>query len=459
MIVAWAKHKRQRLACHGIGSDANLARLSSAEQSAMSFLFVSNSVPPSCPTHSVVNQIQIMLETVQAAPPDAILGLSAAYKEDTRPEKINLSVGVYQDESGKTPTLECVTIAEQRLAAAASVKSYLPIPGAPEYGDVVRQLAFGSEHEVVQAGRAATAHTPGGTGALRVTGDFLNANFPKLTLWLSQPTWPNHPNIFGAAGVKISTYSYFDKATNSLDFEGMLAAIHRMPAGDAILLHGCCHNPTGIDPTAEQWTQIADAVYGRGLLPILDFAYQGFADGIEQDAVGLRAFARPGAELLVCSSFSKNFGLYRERVGALSIVCPQASQVPVVQSQLNKVIRCNYSNPPAHGAAIVNTVLRDEVLRIKWEAEVATMRDRINGMRQQLVDALVEKQVPGDYSFITAQRGMFSFSGLTPEQVETLRTEHAIYIVGSGRINVAGLTPANVDHVAEAISQVVAQPA
>lgn len=400
-----------------------------------------------------------MLETVQAAPPDAILGLSAAYKEDTRPQKINLSVGVYQDENGTTPTLDSVTAAEQRLAAAASVKSYLPIPGAPEYGDIVRQLAFGAEHEVVQSGRAATAHTPGGTGALRVAGDFLQANFPNLTLWLSEPTWPNHPNIFTAAGLPLKSYPYFDQSTNGLNFEAMLACINEIPAGDAILLHGCCHNPTGIDPTPEQWKQIADAVYGRGLLPILDFAYQGFADGINEDAVGLREFAREGAELLVCSSFSKNFGLYRERVGALSIVCPQADQVKAIQSQVNKVIRCNYSNPPAHGAAIVNTILRDDELRTQWEGEVGAMRDRINGMRQQLVDALVEKQVPGDYSFITAQRGMFSFSGLTKDQVETLREQHAIYIVGSGRINVAGLTPSNVDHVAEAISQVVAQPA
>ncbi len=400
-----------------------------------------------------------MLETVQAAPPDAILGLTAAFKEDARPEKINLSVGVYQDENGRTPTLASVTAAEQRLAAAASVKSYLPIPGAPEYGDIVRQLAFGAEHEVVQSARAATAHTPGGTGALRVAGDFLTANFPNLTLWMSEPTWPNHPNIFTAAGVPLKSYPYFDKATNALNFDAMLAAINEIPSGDAILLHGCCHNPTGIDPTPEQWEQIADAVYGRGVLPILDFAYQGFADGIEDDAVGLRAFARPGAELLVCSSFSKNFGLYRERVGALTIVCPQADQVKAIQSQMNKVIRCNYSNPPAHGAAIVNTILRDSELHSQWEGEVATMRDRINGMRQQLVDSLVEKQVPGDYSFITAQRGMFSFSGLTKDQVETLRTEHAIYIVGSGRINVAGLTPSNVDHVAEAISQVVGQPA
>jgi len=396
-----------------------------------------------------------MLETIEAAPRDAILGLTAAYREDFRGEKINLSVGVYQDETGKTPTLECVNIAEKRLAESDSVKSYLPIPGAPEYAEVVQQLAFGADHEAVTSGRIASAHTPGGTGALRVAGDFINANFPKATLWMSEPTWPNHGNIFDAARVPTKGYAYFDKSSNALDFEPMLAAIKKMPPGDVILLHGCCHNPTGIDPTPEQWKQIADAVYGQGLFPLLDFAYQGFAEGIEEDAAGLRTFCQPGAELMVCSSFSKNFGLYRERVGALSIVCPEADMVGAVQSQVNRVIRSNYSNPPAHGAAIVNCILRDESLRATWEKEVAAMRSRINGTRQQFVDALAAKGVPGDFSFITQQRGMFSFTGLTKEQVETLREKYAIYIVGSGRINVAGLTPSNIDRVVEAIGEVV----
>ena len=396
-----------------------------------------------------------MLEAIEAAPRDAILGLTAAFREDSRSEKINLSVGVYQDETGKTPTLESVLTAEKRLAEAASTKSYLPIPGAPEYAEVVQKLAFGADHEAVQSARIATAHTPGGTGALRVAGEFIKVNFPNATLQVSDPTWPNHPNIFNAAGVPMQSYAYFDKESNGLAIESMLEAIKLMPAGDVILLHGCCHNPTGIDPTADQWKQIAEAVYAQGLLPLLDFAYQGFADGIEEDAVGLRAFCQPGAELMVCSSFSKNFGLYRERVGALSIVCPTADAASAVQSQMNRVIRANYSNPPAHGGAIVNCVLRDEALRTSWEAEVGTMRSRINGMRQQLVDTLAAKGVPGDYSFITRQRGMFSFSGLTKDQVETLREKYAIYIVGSGRINVAGLTPTNVELVAQAISEVV----
>ncbi len=396
-----------------------------------------------------------MFETVQAAPRDAIFGLTEAFGKDTRPEKINLCAGVYQDENGQTPLLECVREAEQRLAVAASSKSYLPIPGAPEYAEVVRQLVFGAEHEAVQSGRIAGAQTPGGTGALRVAGDFLRTNFPNATLWMSDPTWPNHPNIFAAAGVPVKTYPYFDPSTSGLALAPMLEAISKMPAGDAILLHGCCHNPTGIDPTEAQWQQIASAARQRGLIPLLDFAYQGFAEGIEQDAAGLRTFARPDAELIVCSSFSKNFGLYRERVGALSIVCPTVEAADAVQSQVNRVIRSNYSNPPAHGAAIVNCVLRDPDLRAAWEKEVATMRSRINGMRQQLVDSLTAQGIPGDYSFITQQRGMFSFTGLTKEQVEALREKHAIYIVGSGRINVAGLTPTNVDRVAETIGGMV----
>jgi len=398
-----------------------------------------------------------MFESIEPAPSDAILGLSAAFNDDPRSEKINLSVGVYQDEAGKTPVLECVRRAEQRLAAAAGSKSYLPIPGSAEYRESVRQLLFGEKYESEHPGCVASAHTPGGTGALRVAADFLHANLPQATVWLSDPTWPNHPNIFTAAGVPTKTFAYFDRESNSLDYQNMTAAIEQIPAGDVILLHGCCHNPTGIDPTVAQWQQIADLVVERGLTAMLDFAYQGFADGVEEDAAAARTFCRPGSELIVCSSFSKNFSLYRERVGALSLVCKSQEQAAAVQSQINRVIRSNYSNPPAHGAAIVSTVLRDSQLRSEWEDEVTTMRRRIAGMRQTLVDALAAKGVPGDYSFISQQRGLFSFTGLSKEQADVLRERHAIYIVGSGRINVAGLTPANVEHVAEAIGDVVGQ--
>ena len=396
-----------------------------------------------------------MFERIEPAPADPILGLTEAFRADPNPDKINLSVGVYQDATGKTPILESVRQAGRLVLERQKTMSYLPIPGSPVYAAAVQRLMFGEGHELETSGRAATSHTPGGTGALRVAADLIHQQLPKSTVWLTQPTWPNHPPIFSAAGVPTKSFPYFDAKTNALAFEEAVAAIQNMPAGDLVLLHGCCHNPTGIDPTADEWQKLADAVYGRGLLPLLDFAYQGFADGIQEDAVGLRAFSRPGAEFIVCSSFSKNFGLYCERVGALTIVARDKPAAETVQSQVKAVIRANYSNPPAHGAELVTTVLGDAALRKQWEGEVAQMRGRINGMRELLVKTLQSKGVPGDYSFITRQRGMFSFSGLTPEQVKTLREKYAIYIVGSGRINVAGITEQNVDRLCQTIAAVV----
>jgi aspartate/tyrosine/aromatic aminotransferase len=396
-----------------------------------------------------------MFEHIKAAPHDPILGLSEAFREDPNPKKINLSVGVYQDAAGKTPILESVRQAGKLVLERQKSMSYLPIPGSPAYAAAAQRLMLGEGHEVETSGRAATSHTPGGTGALRVAADLIHQQMPQATVWLTQPTWPNHPQIFAAAGVPTKTFPYFDARTNSLAFDEALAAIQQIPSGDVVLLHGCCHNPTGIDPTADQWKKLADAVYGRGLLPLLDFAYQGFADGIREDASGLLAFTRPGAELMVCSSFSKNFGLYCERVGALTVVAKDKAAAETVQSQVKAAIRANYSNPPAHGAELVTTVLGDPQLRSQWEQEVGQMRDRINGMRALLVKTLKSKGVPGDYSFITRQRGMFSFSGLTPQQVEMLKQKYAIYIVGSGRINVAGITEQNVDPLCEAIADVV----
>ena len=396
-----------------------------------------------------------MFEQIQPAPRDPILGLTESFREDPNPKKINLSVGVYQDSSGKTPILESVRRAGQLVLERQKSMSYLPIDGSRAYAAAVQRLMCGEGHEVEKSGRAATSHTPGGTGALRVAADLIHKQFPKATVWLTQPTWPNHPQIFAAAGVPTKNFPYFDAKTNDLAFEEAIAAIREMPSGDVILLHGCCHNPTGIDPTPDQWAKLADTVYQRGLLPLLDFAYQGFADGIEDDAIGLRTFARPAAELMVCSSFSKNFGLYCERVGALTIVAKDKSAADTVQSQVKVCIRANYSNPPAHGAELVTTVLNDAELRQLWEKEVAQMRDRINGMRALLVKTLQAKGVPGDYSFITRQRGMFSFSGLTPPQVEALKQKYAIYIVGSGRINVAGITEQNVGPLCEAIAEIV----
>jgi aspartate/tyrosine/aromatic aminotransferase len=396
-----------------------------------------------------------MFEAIKAAPRDPILGITESFREDPNPKKINLSVGVYQDNTGKTPILDSIHRAGELVLQRQKSMSYLPIDGSRAYAAAVQKLMFGEGHEVEKSGRAATSHTPGGTGALRVAADFIHQQMRNATVWLTQPTWPNHPQIFAAAGVPTKSYPYFDAKTNSLAIEECIAAIKKMPAGDVIMLHGCCHNPTGIDPTPAQWKQLADAIYQQKLLPLLDFAYQGFADGIHEDAAGLRELARPGAELIVCSSFSKNFGLYCERVGALTIVAKDKAAADTVQSQVKVCIRSNYSNPPAHGAELVTTILNDPALRKEWEQEVAGMRNRINGMRELLVKTLKAKGVPGDYSFITRQRGMFSFSGLTPEQVEALKQKHAIYIVGSGRINVAGITDQNVGPLCDAIADVV----
>ena len=396
-----------------------------------------------------------MFETVKTAPADPILGLTEAFNQDPNPDKINLSVGVYKDGSGKTPVLATVKEAERRLLEGETTKSYLPMPGDPTYGALVQKLMFGDGHAIVAEGRGATAHCPGGTGALRVAGDYLHKLHPGSTIWMSDPTWANHPTVFKAAGMEVKSYAYRDPATNGLDFNAMLESLGQIPAGDVALLHGCCHNPTGIDPTVEQWSQIGELLRSRGVLPLVDFAYQGLADGIEVDAAGLRALVEHVDQLLISSSFSKNFGLYRERTGALTIIGTTAEQAKTVMSQLKLVIRANYSNPPAHGGGIVMTVLGDPELRAKWELEVAEIRERINGMRHLFVDTLKAKGVTRDFSAIIQQRGMFSFSGLTKEQVGELREKHAIYIVGSGRINVAGMTEANMGRLCDAIVSVL----
>ncbi len=395
-----------------------------------------------------------MFEKVQSAPPDPILGLTEAFRGDPNPEKINLSVGVYKDASGNTPILECVKEAEKRLLAEESSKGYRPIDGSPQFAAHVLRLLFAPGHPVIESGRAVSAHTPGGTGALRVAGDYLHTVHPQATLWLSEPTWANHPQVFKAAGVNLKTYPYFDAASNALDFASLKSALESIPTGDVVLLHGCCHNPTGVDPSVDQWHEIAAILKARGVTPLVDFAYQGFAEDLAADAAGLRAIAETVPEFLVASSFSKNFGLYNERVGALSVVAGDSSAAGSVLSQIKVRIRANYSNPPAHGGSIVTTVLDDAQLRAQWEEELAAMRSRINGMRSLLVERLAAAGVPGDYAFITAQKGMFSFSGLTKDQVQRLRDEHAIYIVGSGRINVAGITEANIDRLASAIKAV-----
>ena len=396
-----------------------------------------------------------MFESLQAAPADPILGLTEAFKKDPHPGKINLGVGVYKDAEGNTPVFASVKQAEERILAAQTSKNYLAIEGAPEYGAVVQELLLGNRHEIITGQRAVTSQTPGGTGALRVAADFIHAMFPTAHIWLGDPTWANHPKVFEAAGMEVNTYPYFDAATNDLDLEAMLQTLEKIPTGDVILLHGCCHNPSGVDPNPEQWQRIAAVIEARRLLPLVDFAYQGLGAGLKEDAAGLLSLCRPGAELLIASSFSKNFGLYNERVGALTLVGSSPEAAATALGHIKICVRTNYSNPPAHGAALVTAVLQDPALRSQWLGEVAAMRDRINGMRQLFVERLKRKGVERDFSFITRQRGMFSFSGLNPQQVETLRERNAIYIVGSGRINVAGMTEDNIDTLCEALAAVL----
>ncbi len=397
-----------------------------------------------------------MFEHLDTAPPDAILGLNEAFRNDPNPDKINLSVGVYKDAAGRTPVLACVKEAERRLVEVESSKSYLAIDGLPEFGQLVRGLMFGPEHEITTSGRAVSLQTPGGTGALRVAADFLRKKLAGTTVWCSKPTWVNHPKIFEAADCPVKTYDYIDADGVGLDFDAMLKSLEQIPAGDVVLLHGCCHNPTGIDPTPEQWKQIAEVVRRRALLPLVDFAYQGFGESLEADVRGLREICSEGTEAIVCSSYSKNFGLYSERVGALTLIAegPEAAQAAL--SHAKTCVRTNYSNPPQHGAAIVTTVLADAELRRQWEQELAEMRNRINSMREQFVQTMRTASPGHDFSFIAAQRGMFSFSGLTPLQVDELRTKHSVYVVtAGGRINVAGITPDNIERLCAAIGEVL----
>lgn len=396
-----------------------------------------------------------MFESIPLAPPDPILGLTEAFKKDPNPNKINLGVGVYQDAAGKTPILESVRQAEAALLEREQSKSYLPIDGSPQYASAVQLLMFGNHHEIVLDRRAATAHTPGGTGALRVAAEYLKKMHPQTTIWLSDPTWANHPNIFKAAGLNVKTYPYFDAPNNRVDLNAMLAALDQIPAGDVVLLHGCCHNPTGADLSTDQWAKVASVVSKRKLLPLVDFAYQGFALGLDEDAAGLLQLCQPGCELLIASSFSKNFGLYNERVGALTVVAANRAAAAAVMSHVKTVVRTNYSNPPAHGAAIVAAILNDPKLRALWLDELAQMRDRINGMRKLFVEKLAANGVTRDFSFLTRQAGMFSFTGLSQEQVQTLRDKHGIYMVGGGRVNVAGITPANADPLCQAIAAIL----
>ena len=396
-----------------------------------------------------------MFGQLDMAPADPILGLTEAYKQDTNPQKINLGVGVFKDSNGNTPILESVKKAEQQILSTTASKSYSPINGLPEFGTCVRNLIFGPDHEINTSERAFTAHTPGGTGALRVAANFISTYFSDSKIWLSDPTWANHPNIFSAAGIAIEKYPYFDKTTNTINFEGMLETLNAIPQGDILLLHGCCHNPTGLDLSPDQWQKVSDIIQQNGIIPLIDFAYHGFAEGLQQDAAGILQCAQPGRELLITSSYSKNFGLYNERVGALTLIGADLDAAKKAFSHIKKLIRTIYSNPPYHGGAIVTTILQDPDLTKQWQQELKQMRDHINNIRSLFVAALKQKGITQDFSFIERQRGMFSMSGLTPDQVKTLREQYAIYIVGSGRINVAGMTENNIDYLCQAIADVL----
>ncbi|MFA0413839.1 amino acid aminotransferase [Vibrio renipiscarius] len=396
-----------------------------------------------------------MFEKVVAAPADPILGLTEEFKKDPRAEKINLGVGIYKNEQGETPVLVTVKKAEAALVETEKTKSYLTIEGTAQYGTAVQKLLFGENAEIIATQRAKTAQAPGGTGALRVAGEFIKRQLGAPKIWISNPTWANHIGVFTAAGLETAQYSYYNAETKEKDFAAMVADLEQAAEGDVVLLHGCCHNPTGIDPTADEWETLAKLVADKKLLPLFDFAYQGFGSGVEDDAAGLRTFAKYNKEILIASSFSKNFGLYNERVGAFTLVGESEDVAATAFSQVKAIIRSIYSNPPAHGAAVVTYILNDDDLRAEWEAEVKEMRDRIQEMRELFVTTLKEQGVDADFSFIERQNGMFSFSGLNKDQVTRLKDEFAIYIVGSGRISVAGMTKSNMLPLCQGIAAVM----
>lgn len=393
-----------------------------------------------------------LLRDVELAPRDAILGLTEAFNADPRDTKVNLGVGVYQGADGKVPLLDCVRAVDEKLTAAGKPYGYLPIDGLKAYDDAVAELIFG---DAVPRERVAVVQALGGTGALKVAGDFLHQLAPEAHLLISDPSWENHRALFTRAGFEVSTYPYYDAATRSVDVEGMLAALSAAEPGTVVVLHACCHNPTGVDLSPADWKNVLEVVKAKNLVPFLDMAYQGFGDGIDEDAAAVRLFAESGLNFFVSSSFSKSFSLYGERVGALSIVSESKEESARVLSQVKRVIRTNYSNPPTHGAAVVAAVLNSPELRAQWEQELAEMRLRIRGMRTQMVDLLAQHAPDHDFSFVGRQCGMFSYSGLTVEQVTRLRNEFGIYALDTGRICVAALNQNNIAAVTQAIVQVI----
>ncbi|MDH2432657.1 aromatic amino acid aminotransferase [Pokkaliibacter plantistimulans] len=396
-----------------------------------------------------------LFSAVEMAPRDPILGLNEAFIADTRSNKVNLGVGVYFNEEGRIPLLRAVQEAEKVRLQAAAPRGYLPIEGIAAYDSAVQKLLFGSDSELLAAGRVVTTQALGGTGALKTGADFLKRLLPDATVAISNPSWENHRALFESAGFNVENYPYYDAASNGSDIKGMLEKLNSLPARSIIVLHACCHNPTGVDLSNDEWKQVLEVLQARDHVPFLDIAYQGFGDGIYEDAEAVRLFAASGMNFFVSSSFSKSFSLYGERVGALSLVTASREESARVLSQVKRVIRTNYSNPPTHGATVVASVLNSDELRAMWEAELGEMRQRIRDMRISMVDKLAALGAARDFSFVKQQRGMFSYSGLTADQVERMRAEFGIYAVGSGRICVAALNNGNLDVVTQAIAEVI----
>ncbi|MDT9678172.1 aspartate/tyrosine/aromatic aminotransferase [Pseudomonas sp. JV414] len=396
-----------------------------------------------------------LFSAVEMAPRDPILGLNEAFNADTRTNKVNLGVGVYCDEEGRIPLLRAVVEAETIRAAQHVSRGYLPIDGIAAYDQAVQKLLFGNDSPLIAAGRVITTQAVGGTGALKIGADFLKQLLPNAVVAISDPSWENHRALFETAGFPVQNYRYYDAATHDVNRAGLLEDLNALPSGSIVVLHACCHNPTGVDLSPADWKNVLEVVKAKGHVPFLDMAYQGFGDGIDEDAAAVRLFAESDLTFFVSSSFSKSFSLYGERVGALSIVSESKEEGARVLSQVKRVIRTNYSNPPTHGASIVAAVLNSPVLRAQWEEELAEMRLRIRGMRTQMVDLLAKKAPQRDFSFVGRQRGMFSYSGLTVEQVTRLRNEFGIYALDTGRICVAALNQSNIDAVTKAIVQVI----
>ena len=396
-----------------------------------------------------------IFSAVELAPRDPILGLTEAFNADTRPNKVSLGAGVYSNEAGKIPLLAAVREAEKARLEAALPRGYLPIEGIAAYNRAVQEMLFGADSALLRDGRVATFGALGGTGALKVGADFLRRVNPKAGLWISDPSWENHRALFEYAGFKVNAYPYYDASTHGVNFAGMTSALLKLPAGAIVVLHACCHNPTGVDLSPAQWERVIEIVNARALVPLLDLAYQGFAEGLDADAAAVRRFTAACPAVFVSSSFSKSLSLYGERVGALSIVTESADEAARVLSQLKRVIRTNYSNPPTHGGQAVVMVLTTPELRAQWETELGQMRDRIKVMRRELVAKVRAIRADFDLSFVVQQRGMFSYSGLSKEQVERLRKEFSIYAIDSGRICVAALNSKNIDYAARAIASMV----